>query len=227
MCGRYTLSAPSEVLSDVFQVPEVQAREVTARYNICPTQEAAVVRVPEPGADRELAMLRWGLVPFWADDPGIGNRMINARAETAAQKPAFRNSFKSRRCLVVADGFYEWKKESGGKQPYWFHLPDNQPFGFAGLWSRWDKGEDLDEPLETFTILTTDAHPNVEGIHHRMPVVLRKDRYDVWLDPANEDKDALSELLTAEAGEYLEFHPVSREVNSPAHQGAGLIEPIG
>lgn len=221
MCGRYTLSAPADVIAELFDVEPVS---MSPRFNIAPTQEAPVVRIPEPEEGRELAILRWGLVPFWAKDPSIGNRMINARSETAAEKNAFRNSFKKRRCLVVADGFYEWKKEEGGKQPYWIHLPESKPFAMAGLWSRWDK--EGDTPLETFTILTTDAHPKIAELHDRMPVVLRKDAYEMWLDPEFQDKDRLNDLLTAESGEWLEFYPVSREVNSPSNDRPDLIESI-
>lgn len=221
MCGRYTLSAPSDVIGELFDVEPI---EFSPRFNIAPTQESPVVRVEDAEAGREMALLRWGLVPFWAKDPSIGNRMINARAETVAEKNAFRNSFKKRRCLVVADGFYEWKKESGGKQPYWLHLPEAKPFAMAGLWSRWDA--DGEEPLDTYTILTTDAHPKISGVHHRMPVILRRENYDAWLDPELQEREPLEALLTAEAGDWLDFHPVSREVNSPSNDRPDLIESL-
>ena len=165
--------------------------------------------------------MRWGLVPFWADDPAIGNRLINARAETAAAKPAFRDAFKRRRCLVVSDGFYEWKKEPGGKQPYWIHRPDGAPFAFAGLWSRWDK---QGEPLDTFAILTRDAHPDVAAIHDRMPVVLARDDWGPWLDPGATDRGALDELLRRSTGAGLAVRKVSRRVNSPANDTPELVE---
>jgi putative SOS response-associated peptidase YedK len=220
MCGRYTLSAPGDVLSEVFDVTAPQG--LSPRYNIAPTQEAAVVRVTEPGAGRSCDLLRWGLVPFWAKDPGIGNKMINARAETAAEKPAFRNSFKKMRCLVPADGFYEWKKQDGAKQPYWIHLTDGRPFAFAGLWSHWDKDKEA-EPLTTYTLLTTDAHERIAEVHHRMPVILRREVWDVWLDPQMQGTEELTALLTNEAGAYLDFHPVSRQVNSPANDSPECI----
>ena len=177
---------------------------------------------------RELVMLRWGLVPFWAKDPGIGNKMINARAETAHEKPAFRNSFTKRRCLVVTDGFYEWKKEAEGKQPYWIHRPDGRPFAFAGLWSRWDGGKDGElaegeEPLETFTILTCPALPELREVHHRMPVILAREDQDGWLDPANHDRDALAAMLRRPVGSGLELRRVSRRVNSPANDTPDLL----
>lgn len=224
MCGRYTLSTPADLISDLFEVESVP--ELSPRYNIAPTQEAPVVRVIEPGAPRSCELLRWGLVPFWADDPTIGNRMINARSESAAGKPAFRASFKRRRCLVLADGFYEWQKIDGAKQPYWIHLPEGKPFGMAGLWSRWEKDEEAG-PLETFTILTTDAHPKIAQLHGRMPVILARQDYAAWLDPEVEDREMLNGLLTSEAGEYLEFHPVSRKVNSPGNDTPDVIEPAG
>jgi len=223
MCGRYTLSTPGEVISELFDVQPPEG--LSPRYNIAPTQETAVVRVEDPAAGRTCEMLRWGLVPFWADDPSIGNRMINARSETASSKPAFRASFKKRRCLVLADGFYEWKKGGSVKVPYWIHLPEAKPFAFAGLWSRWDKDEGA-EPLDTFTILTTSAHPKIAELHDRMPVILRRDLYDVWLDPTVDDKDELDGLLTNESGQYLEFHAVSRNVNPPANDSPENIQPV-
>lgn len=224
MCGRYTLSAPGEVIEELFDV--TPPAELDPRYNIAPTQESAVVRAREEGDGRRCDLLRWGLVPFWADDPGIGNRLINARSETAAKKPAFRNAFKKHRCLVLADGFYEWRKEPGGKQPYWIHLPDAKPFAMAGLWESWRENDD-DQPLETFTILTTDAHDKIAGIHGRMPVILRREEYDAWLAVDHRDREALEAMLTAQAGEWLEYHPVSRRVNSPGNEGPENIEPAG
>lgn len=223
MCGRYTLSTPGEVITELFDVEPPEG--LSPRYNIAPTQEAAVLRVEDPDDGRSCDLLRWGLVPFWADDPSIGNRMINARSETASSKPAFRSSFKKRRCLVLADGFYEWKKEGSVKIPYWIHLPEAKPFALAGLWSRWDKEEGA-EPLDTFTILTTGAHPKIRPLHDRMPVILRRDQYDLWLDPTVDDKDELNALLTDESGAYLEFHPVSRRVNSPANEGPENVQPV-
>ena len=224
MCGRYTLSSPGDVIQELFDVE--LPPDFSPRYNLAPTQEAPVVRVLEAGGDRSSDLLRWGLVPFWADDQEIGNRMINARSETASEKPAFRAAFKRRRCLVLADGFYEWRKEEGGKQPYWIHLPDQKPFAFAGLWERWDQEEDEEGVLETFTILTTDAHPKIADVHGRMPVILRRDFHEPWLDPEFEHKDELEGMLTNQSGEYLEFHPVSRRVNSPENDSAENIEPI-
>lgn len=227
MCGRYTLSTPGEVISELFDVEPPEG--LSPRYNVAPTQESPVLRVTDPEAGRRCDFLRWGLVPFWADDPAIGNRMINARAETASKKPAFRSSFTKRRCLVLADGFYEWRKTNGAKIPYWIHLPEKKPFAFAGLWSSWDKDEaalEEGEPLETFTILTTEAHPKIRDLHDRMPVILRREFYDLWLDPEMSDKERLNAVLDNEAGEYLEFHAVSRRVNSPQNDVPENIEPV-
>lgn len=227
MCGRYTLSTPGEVISELFGVEPPEG--LSPRYNIAPTQESPVIRVEDPDQGRVCDFLRWGLVPFWADDPSIGNRMINARAETAAKKPAFRASFKKRRCLVLADGFYEWKKEGGVKVPYWIHLPERKPFAFAGLWSRWDKDPEALEgegPLETFTILTTEAHSRIQDLHDRMPVILRREDFDPWLDPEMDDKERLTGMLGNDSGRYLEFHAVSRRVNSPQNDVPENIEPV-
>ncbi|HEX2253704.1 MAG TPA: SOS response-associated peptidase [Thermoanaerobaculia bacterium] len=226
MCGRYTLTTPGEVLADLFELAEVP--QLVPRFNIAPTQVAPVVRVVEevtPAAEeatgpRRLDLLRWGLVPYWAEDPSIGNRMINARAETVATKPAYRSSFRRQRCLVVADGFYEWKKEGGGKQPYWIHRDDGAPVAFAGLWSRWAKGG---EPLETFTILTRDATGAAAEIHHRMPVVLAREDWPLWLDPAVGEREPLEAVLAREPAS-LALRRVSRRVNSPANDNPECLE---
>ncbi|MCP3911919.1 MAG: SOS response-associated peptidase, partial [Actinomycetia bacterium] len=173
MCGRYTVTRPSDLLTEL----GVETTEpLEASYNVAPTQKVPVVRattgvVPEAGeTKREAVNLRWGLIPFWAKDIKIGNRMINARSETVATKPAFRNSLRRKRCAILADGFYEWKKVEGGKQPYLIHLKDNRPFVFAGLWDCWSKGPI--DPIESFTILTTSPNDKVKELHNRMPVIL-------------------------------------------------------
>jgi putative SOS response-associated peptidase YedK len=227
MCGRYTLSSPADLIADLFGLAETP--ELAPRYNIAPTQEVPVVRVLEAVAGegdsrRQLDLLRWGLVPFWADDPAIGNRMINARAESVATKPAFRQSFRKRRCLVVADGFYEWKKEPEGKQPYRIHRRDGRPFAFAGLWDRWTDrrpGAGDAPPLDTFTILTAEAAPEIASIHHRMPVILDPADHDLWLDPAVTDVDRLQPLLALRDASFLAAYPVSKLVNSPANDVPG------
>ncbi len=223
MCGRFTLAtSPDQVgaLFDVRQVPEFEPR-----YNIAPTQDVPICRVIDPHGERRVDALRWGLVPFWADDIKIGSRMINARSETASAKPAYRAAFKRRRCLVPTTGFYEWRSEDGGKQPYLFRREDRAPFALAGMWERWS-GEEADGEVETFTIMTCDASELVAPVHKRMPVILEEQHFEFWLDPANQDKDALDELLGPYAGEGMEAIAVSRDVNSPSNDRPELIEPL-
>ena len=190
MCGRFTLRSSPQAVAEAFALPDVP--ELFPHFNIAPSQPVAVVR-QQPGADaRELTFLRWGLIPAWAADPSIGDRLANARSETAATKPSFRRAFRSRRCLVVADGFYEWQKVNGRKQPYFVGLRGDRPFGLAGLWERWDKGG---EPVESCTILTTDANELMQPIHGRMPVVVPPEPYGLWLDPRCQDTTMLAKLL--------------------------------
>jgi putative SOS response-associated peptidase YedK len=217
MCGRYTLSTPAGRLAEEFQLDSTV--EIPPSYNVAPTQQVAAVLEDEGG--RRLEMLRWGLVPSWADDPEIGARMINARSETAPEKPSFRRAFRGRRCLIPADGFYEWKRENGGKQPYYFHMQDGRPFAFAGLWESWEKG---DGTLRTCAILTTRANSVLEGVHDRMPVILPHDAYDAWLDP-DADREELGELTIPYPEDDLETYPVSRFVNSPRNNDERCIEP--
>ena len=223
MCGRYTVSTPPEILADLFELAQIPL--FPPRFNVAPTQEAPIVRVLAPGEPRRLDLVRWGLIPTWAKEAAIGNRMINARADGVAEKPAFRSSFKKKRCLVVADGFYEWKKEGAAKQPYWIHRRDRQPFAFAGLWSSW-KDPEKGEWLDTFTILTTDANETVRPIHDRMPVILDREEYRLWLDPEVEDTARLQELLVPAPAVDLAAIPVSRAVNSPAHESSDCIAPL-
>jgi putative SOS response-associated peptidase YedK len=217
MCGRYTLSTPAGRLAEEFQLDSTV--EIPPSYNVAPTQQVAAVLEDEGG--RRLEMLRWGLVPSWADDPEIGARMINARSETAPEKPSFRRAFRGRRCLIPADGFYEWKREDGGKQPYYFRMQEGRPFAFAGLWESWEKG---DGDLRTCAILTTRASSVLQGIHDRMPVILPRDAYNAWLDP-DADREELGELMIPYPGADLETYPVSRFVNSPRNNDERCIEP--
>jgi len=224
MCGRYTLTnVDPDVLGPLFGVLTVP--HLSARYNMAPTQEAPIVRVLSPGAPRTMDLSRWGLVPSWAKDPSIGDRMINARSETAADKPAFRSSFKSKRCLVVLDGFYEWKKlGTGKKQPCHIHRHDHAPFAAAGLWARWKDPDG--QPLDTFTILTTDAHPIVADVHDRMPVLLDPRTYETWLDPDEHRPEILMALLHAKGGDDLVVTPVSTRVNNPRNEGPENVRPL-
>lgn len=222
MCGRYAFFAPADAVKRWFGVPLLP--ELAARYNIAPTQDVPVLREREPGR-REVALLRWGLVPSWAADPSIGQRMINARAETLAEKPSFRTALRRRRCVVLASGWYEWQKTATGKQPFFLHRHDGEPLGFAGLWEQWvDRGSG--EAIQSCTIVTTAAPPALAAIHDRMPVVLARESLAPWLDPAVTDGAVLAPLLAAaEAGE-IEARAVSRAVNDARNEGPQLVEPL-
>jgi putative SOS response-associated peptidase YedK len=209
MCGRYTLAAEPEAVAEVFGV--AVPATLPKRFNIAPSQPVLAVRTQPGGEQRELVALRWGLVPSWADDPTIGNRLTNARSETVATKPAFRSSCRSRRCLIVADGFYEWQQRERGKQPYCIQLKSGKPFGFAGLWDHWDKAG---EPIDSCTILTCEANALMQPIHHRMPVVIPPERFGLWLDSAVEDVGLLAHLMRPFHPDEMTAFPVSTLVNS-------------
>ena len=216
MCGRYAFYSPAEAVRQFFSVDS--ELDLRPRYNITPTQDVPVIRRRD--GSKELVLLHWGLVPFWAKEKSIGNRMINARAETVAEKPSFRNALKSRRCLVLANGFYEWQKTDGAKQPHYICMQDERPMAFAGLWESWDKEDEL---LESCAIITTTANELVAPIHHRMPVILNMGQQTDWLSEAPLDADQLrSTLLPSPAGEMIAW-PVDRKVNSPGNQGSELI----
>ena len=217
MCGRYTLHSSRARLLEKFGLD--RADEVEPRYNIAPSQEVPVVR--QQGDARELVHLRWGLLPFWADDPRIGYKMINARAETVASKPAFRPAFRRRRCLVPADGFYEWKAQGRAKQPYYLRMQDGEVFAFAGLWEHW-QGEG--EVVESFTIIVGPPNELGAPIHDRMPVILDPASYDRWLEP-QADPAALAALLGPYPADAMEAYPVSRRVNRPANDDEQCIAP--
>jgi putative SOS response-associated peptidase YedK len=221
MCGRFTLRTSAKVLGELFALSELPVLE--PRYNIAPTQPVPAVRLAPGGEQREMTWLRWGLVPSWAEDPAIGNRLINARAETAAEKPAFRSAFRQRRCLIPADGFYEWQRQPGGKTPYFIGLRDNQPFAFAGLWERWQAAGG--QVLETCTLLTTQANTLVQPVHDRMPVIVPAAEYERWLDPSLHDPALLQPLLRPYAPEEMTAYPVSRWVNDPKHEDARCMQP--
>ena len=222
MCGRFTYSQSRQKTAESFCLDEPPIYQ--PHYNISPSNEVlAIVEHPERG--REYRRLRWGLIPRWSDDPAIGNRLINARCETVATKPAYREAFKRRRCLVLADGFYEWEKRGQVKQPYYIRMRDGRPFAFAGLWERNNRVPD--GPVDTCTILTTDANETVKPIHDRMPVILsgRQD-YDLWLDGQAVDGDALERLWQPYDGVPMTRWPVSRLVNSPRHDSPDCIESV-
>ena len=219
MCGRYTQVTSWSEMIGLYRINDTTHHlNLPPRYNIAPTQEAPVVRTIGDG--RRLDMLRWGLVPAWAKDMDISARMINARAETVAEKPSFKAAFRRRRCLVPADGFYEWQKTPAGKQPYRITLKGGEPFAFAGLWERWEKG---DPALESCTIITCPPNEATAAIHDRMPVILPREAERVWLDPDQQDQDTLRALLTPYAATQMEAYPVSTLVNSPRNDTPDVI----
>ncbi|KPK55447.1 MAG: hypothetical protein AMS22_04200 [Thiotrichales bacterium SG8_50] len=223
MCGRYTVGCEPSALIEHFEPDEVLLA-LRPRYNVAPSQSVAILRCDEQ-ARKVLAPARWGLIPSWAKDPAIGNRMINARAETVADKPAFRTALRRRRCLVAADGFYEWRKLGAAKQPYWIGLATRTPMGFAGLWERWQPSHGGDA-LESCTIITTAANEVVAPIHERMPVVLRPSDYARWLNPATADVAELTGLLMPYPDAGMIAYPVSTAVNSPRNDDPSLREPL-
>jgi len=225
MCGRYSLTSPTEAVRRLFDFPE--RPNLAVRVNIAPSQEVAAVRLEEgeDGTGRHFVSLRWGLIPSWAKEPGIGNRMINARAETVAEKPSFRSAFRHRRCLVPADGFYEWRREGEIKQPYRIGMKGGAAFAFAGLWESWD-GTDDDDAVETFTILTTEANRRLGPIHARMPVILAPDAYDAWLAAESGSRDDALGLLRPFAEAPMAFYRVSTRVNSPRNDDPDCLTPI-
>jgi putative SOS response-associated peptidase YedK len=222
MCGRFALLATGEDVAAAFQLDETPL--LAARYNIAPTQPVAAVRI-NPGTHRkELTHFQWGLIPSWSKDPGMGARMINARSETAADKPAFRSAFKYRRCIIPASGFYEWQKANGGKQPLYIYEHEHTLLGLAGLWEHWQSADGTE--IESCTILTTTPSDFMAGIHNRMPVILEPPDYETWLyqDPAHTDQ--LLHLLRPAAEDLLTAYPVSKSVNSPSNDGPELIVPL-
>ena len=256
MCGRYASSRRPEDLVEEFEIEQSEVRETLAPdYNVAPTKEvyAVLSRPPskekERPAERQLRVVTWGLVPFWAKDPSIGNRLINARVETVSEKPAFRRAFASRRCLIPADGFYEWytpdaeeaedspeQTESGRrkrrprKQPFFIHHPDGSVLAMAGLYEIWRDPTKADDDPERFrwtcTILTTNAQDDLGRIHDRAPLLVERDKYASWLDPTVSDPDLLGGLLVPAAPGRLEAYPVSTLVNNVKNNGPELVEPL-
>jgi putative SOS response-associated peptidase YedK len=222
MCGRFSLSTPGETLKELFGLDAVP--ELEPRYNIAPAQSVPVVLRAGHVAGPVLVMKRWGLVPWWATDPKLGARMINARAETLTSKPAFRDAVRERRCLVPADGFYEWVQDGRRRQPIHFHLKDGQPFAFAGLWELWrPAGADA---LDTFTIITTRANELVAPVHDRMPVILPEEWWEDWLDPRRAPDDALMARLGPLPADRMAGFRVDPRVNSPLVDDAACVAPL-
>jgi len=219
MCGRFTLHTPPEELREHFGVDAVP--DIGASYNVAPSQSVPAVRVAD--RQREMVLLRWGLVPSWAKEAKVGYRMINARAETVADKPAYRAAFRRRRCLVPADGFYEWQQTAAGKQPWYFRIKRRGVFAFAGLWEHWE-GED--EVIESCSIIVTGANDTVRPVHDRMPVIIEPADYEHWLDPEVRQAATFKPLLRPYPADKMIACPVSTRVNSPANNDADCIAAV-
>jgi putative SOS response-associated peptidase YedK len=212
MCGRFSLTASADAIAEAFHLDAIPNWQ--PRYNIAPKQQ-----IPAIVGNREFRTLRWGLIPSWSKDASIGNRLINARAETLAEKPSFRDAFRQRRCLIVTDGFYEWKKtEKGKKQPFYFQLETGEPFAFAGLWERW-------KTFETCTIITTEANSLMADVHDRMPVMLGEEGCDRWLDPKSTSQE-LQSILRPYPDAAMAFYPIGLSVNSPSNDTPDCIQPL-
>ena len=222
MCGRYTLTCTPEVLAEEFQLEATPDHQ--PRYNVAPSQSVVCVRVALPARRCEAITLRWGLIPSWAGDPAMGMKLINARAETVAEKPSFRKPFRERRCLVPADGYYEWKREGSRKQPYHIRLNSERPFAFAGLWDQWTGADG--QTIESCAILTTKPNERLASIHDRMPVILHPAAYESWLDPGLQDATRLLTLLTPYPADAMIAVPVSRRVNDPRVDDARCLEAL-
>lgn len=230
MCGRFTLRTPMSQLAERFlfdlgDCPVGSPEEPRPRYNVAPSQLVAALRQEDPAGPRQLWFPRWGLIPSWAKDPAIAYKMINARGETVAEKPSFRHAFRRRRCLVLADGYYEWQKERGGRKlPFYIRLRGGAPFAFAGLWERWQTPEG--DPRETCTIITTDANELTHSIHPRMPVILDGGDHEAWLRSPAEEAERLLDALRPYPSDAMEMYRVSTLVNSPKNESPACIEPL-
>lgn len=223
MCGRFVQTDPDRIAREFSVTGQVPRLAVGGRYNVAPTQPVAVVRLQETMKGRRLDSLRWGLIPAWAADPSIGNRMINARMETLSEKRAFRDAFRFRRCLVVADGFYEWQRQGRAKQPFYIRRIDGALLAMAGLWDRWTSSDG--EIIETFTIVTKPSVPPVTAIHDRMPAILAEASHEAWLDVELRSADTLLALLAGPSPPLMAV-PVDTRVNKPANDGPECIEPV-
>jgi len=221
MCGRFTRKENFQNLAALLGLPIPPP--LAPRYNIAPSQLVACVRTNFETSEYEFVELKWGLVPFWAKDASIGNKLINARGETVAEKPSFRRAFKHQRCLVLADGYYEWKREGKSKQPYYIRFKDHRLFAFAGLWERWEKQEPA---IESCSLITTGPNTLMEPIHNRMPVILEERSYSSWLSPGLQNTVYLSGLLEPYESEEMEAYPVSVMVNNPRNDSETCIQPM-
>jgi putative SOS response-associated peptidase YedK len=223
MCGRYRLSRRKQIIEEHFDTAS-DAEDWTARYNVAPTQPIPVIRQHPKEPVREMSSMRWGLIPSWAKDSTAAAGMINARSETAATKPAFRDALKSRRCLIPADGFYEWARAGKTKQPYCFEVNEGELFAFAGLWDRWK--DPSGQWVKSCSILTTTPNAVTSAVHGRMPVILDPDAYDPWLDPGMNDVSAASELLKPYDARLMRCYPVSIRLNHVANDDATCSLPV-
>ena len=222
MCGRYTITVSGRLLAELFELD--QEPSLAPRYNVAPTQQVPVVRLGADGR-REWTEARWGLVPSWAKDLDISSRLINARGETLTEKPSFRTAVRRRRCVLPADGFYEWRKEGGGKQPYLIRFSDGRPFAFAGLWELWRRP--TGDPLLSCTIITTSPNEVVAPLHDRMPVILPTEHHPEWLSPVEIRGERLRELLAPCPAVGMEAYPVSRRVNNPGADDPACAQRVG
>jgi len=222
VCGRFSLSTPPTEIAEHFHLGEAPALE--PRFNVAPGQWIATIARVADEQRSVLSMRRWGLVPSWSKDEKIGNRLINARAETVAEKPSFRTALRRRRCLVPADGFYEWAGRKGAKQPYFIGFEGRALFAFAGLWERWTPPEG--EPIDTCTLLTTAASEQLRTLHDRMPVIVDPHDYDLWMDPDVREPDLVSPVIGRNRGSALDFYPISHHVNDVHHDDPRCLEPI-
>jgi putative SOS response-associated peptidase YedK len=223
MCGRYKLSRRKQFIEEYFATAS-DAEDWNPRYNIAPTQPVPVIRQNSKEPIRELSLMRWGLIPSWAKDFSVAASMINARSETAATKPAFRDPLKFRRCVIPADGFYEWKRTGKAKQPYCFEVNDGELFGFAGIWDRWK--DPSGQWVKSCSILTTTPNAVTSAVHDRMPVILDPDGYDVWLDPGMKEVSAVSEVLKPFDARLMRCYPVSTRVNHAANDDEECSRPV-
>jgi putative SOS response-associated peptidase YedK len=220
MCGRYTLAAGPEFIADYFQV-DGPIPEFQPSWNITPGGDIPVIcQAPEDG--RTCSLMHWGLIPHWAKEPDSKYKMINAKAETLSQRPAYRDAYKHRRCLIPANGFYEWQATAQGKQPYYIHRKDDSLLAFAGLWEYWEK----EHIINSCTIITTTANSSIQSIHERMPVIIARENFNAWLDPHNTDTNSLTEFLAPCDNKLLEPYRISTAVNNPAHDKPELLDRI-
>jgi putative SOS response-associated peptidase YedK len=221
MCGRYRLSRRKQMIEGYFETENEVDWE--PRYNIAPSQPVGIIRQDPSKPERHFSLARWGLIPSWATDASIGFKTINARAETVADKPAFRDAFVSRRCLLPADGFFEWRRSGKEKQPFHFGMQDDSLFAFAGLWERWN--DPTGSVIESCSILTTTPNSLLADVHDRMPVILRPENYDLWLDPGFKNVQALAEVLAPFDASRMKSFPVSTRINTVANDDPDCIAP--